>query len=110
MFACDDSTSIVCAREIRGSDSSANPVTPVFAWNADQHGGIPREGAGRLSTAGACSVSTMLPQTARAWVGGAHGVATAHNAAAIALPTSAVVALPPMSGVRGAEGSARTRS
>ncbi len=32
------------------------------------------------------------------------------TAAAIALPTSVVVALPPMSGVRGADGSASTRS
>ncbi len=31
MFACDESTSIDCAREMRGSDSIAKPVTPRLA-------------------------------------------------------------------------------
>ncbi len=38
MLACDESTSIDCAREIRGSDSSAKPVTPGLRARLDRRG------------------------------------------------------------------------
>ena len=78
MFACEESTSIDCAREIRGSRSSAKPVTPACAsasMPAASNGSsmptsaAPRAsfdssspaGARTFSTSAAASASAALP-------------------------------------------------